>query len=614
MTPAADIRGRRVAISFVIAACIAVLTLLAVRANAAERFHTPRNNTEYYVQTYGRVDPAKLARVYGVFENVRAVADKSSGLWPELVVVDDKQQAAAFVLADGSIVLSQRALDIITEGVEPSLADARLAFILGHELAHLAANDFWDHEIGAAFAGRPPTAEVTAALEVTSDKQKKELKADDLGFVYAALGGYQVEQLVRSSSATQDFLTYWTEQIGAQADTTYPSAAARSELLRVRLEDRLQTLHAFHFGVRLVHSGRYREGLALLREFQQQFPSREVFNDLGYGHLQQALEKMPPELAYHYWLPGVSDLYTPLSRLTLRAAVATQVRAQWRIPPVAREDLLDAARYFELAIAKDPRYAPAHVNLAMTHLLLGLEPRAPRTSAAQLLRAESASAAAQALAPNDPQIRMLAAIVRFEREQIEGDPASAPRPSQALESDEPTLNYNLARLYSGTPEIATRYWTKALGQFDALPMRVRTLICSQNDARVFEAGEDVGQQCGRARTPRQTVAMPWSLPIPLSRDLLDHPLTDQERSQFGSRQIQLARNKVYSGGVVDLLAIDDITAMAVLKNVTGTNATLLQCCGQPLSRQRVVSGELWRYDTWIAWLRDGRVREVWVAD
>jgi hypothetical protein len=323
---------------------------------------------------------------------------------------------------------------------------------------------------------------------------------------------------------------------------------------------------------------------------------------------------MPPELAYHYWLPGIADLHTPLSRLTVRAAAPTPGRAQWRIPPAAREDLLDAARYFELAISKDSRYAPAQVNLAMTHLLLGLEPRAPRASAAQLLRAESAAAAAQALISNDPQVRVLAAIVRFEREQTEGDSANAPRPSQALESDDPTLNYNLARLYAGAPDLAGRYWSKALGQFDSLPVRVRLLVCAQNDAQVLESGESVDEQCNRTRATRQGGGMPWPSPVRLSRDLLDEPLSESERAQFGTRQIQLARSKVFAGGSLDLLAIDDITAMTVLKNVNGSSTTLLQCCGQPSARLRVVSGELWRYDTWIAWLRDGRVREVWITN
>lgn len=615
MTRRADARTARATLRA--AASIALAILFGPAVQAKEQFHSnARSGTDYYLQTHGRIDPTKLPRVYAIFDGVRTVADKSGGLWPDLIVVNDKQDATAFVLEDGSIVLSQRALDIINAGVDTPLAEARLAFVLGHELAHVADNDFWDHQVRERLAAREIASELPASVSTTAaDQRKKELKADDLGFLYAALAGFRVERLVRPTPATQDFLTYWTDQIGAQDAEGYPSAAARTDLLRMRLEDRLQSIQAFHFGVRLLQFGRYREGLALLREFQLQFPSREVFNNLGYGHLHQALEHMQPEFAYHYWLPGIADLHTPLSRLNLRAIAPARGRSQWRIPSSAREDLLDAARYFELAIAKDPRYAPAQTNLATTHLLLGLEPRAPRVSSEQLLRAESAAAAAQALAPNDPQVRALAAIVRFEREQTEGDSANAPRPSQSLESDDPTLNYNLARLYSGTPDLAKRFWSKALGQFDALPTRVRALVCAQNDARTLEpSADDVSQQCDRPRAARTAVAAPWPLPMALSRDLLESPLNEAERGLFDSRPIQLARSKVFTGETLDVLSIDDITAMAVLKAVTGTTATLTQCCGAPMSRVPLASGELWRYENWIAWLRDGRIREVWVID
>ena len=65
-------------------------------------------------------------------------------------MVADRRQAAAFVVAEGSIVLSQKALDIINHQADAALADARLAFVLGHELAHLAGTDFWDHQAGPA--------------------------------------------------------------------------------------------------------------------------------------------------------------------------------------------------------------------------------------------------------------------------------------------------------------------------------------------------------------------------------------------------------------------------------------------------------------------------------
>ena len=213
-------------------------------------------------------------------------------------------------------------------------------------------------------------------------QQRKELKADDLGFLYAALAGFRVERLLRVT-ARQQILTFWIDQVGAGTDDKLAAPSLRIELLQQRLAERLQSTQAFQFGVRLLHFGRYSEALDLLREFQLQFPSREVFNNLGYGHLHRAIDRLAPAFAYHYWLPGVSDLHTPLTRLAVRAAAPSQERSQWRIPPAARQDLLDAARYFDLAISKDSRYVPAHVNLAVTHCYSGWQAvRAKRKGAA----------------------------------------------------------------------------------------------------------------------------------------------------------------------------------------------------------------------------------------
>lgn len=586
------------------------LALSAYAVYGAEQFHsTPRSGAEYYVQAHGRVPPEQLPRVYAVFDDVRNVADKSSASWPELIIVDDRKQAAAFVLADGSVVLSRRALDIVNQGVDAAAADARLAFVFGHELAHLANNDFWDSEI-AQLAGNTASSSLRRALANDADRHNKELKADDLGFLYAALAGYRVDRLVRGSADAPPFLGFWMEQIGATADASYPSANTRTDLLRLRLDDRLRAIEAFSFGVRLLHFGRYTEGLALLREYQRQFPSREVFNNLGYGHLRRAVSRMPPELAYHYWLPSTADLRTPLARLATRA-MAPRTRDDWRIPAAAREDLLDAIRYFELAVAKDARYAPAQINLASAQLLLGLEPRGVRSNLENLLRAESALAGALALGTNDPQLRVLSSIVRFERERI--DVGSATRPSLVFDSDDPALNYNLARLHSSAPENARRFWTKALGQFDALPSRVQVLLCTSQQAELTQLVAELPQKCSEVASAR-TTALPWSPPVQLSRDLLESPFTESEHAKFGIRQTELARSKVFGGDGIEILAIDDITTLVVLKNPTERADFLLQCCGQPRERIVVTSGELWHYNTWIAWVREANVQEVWIAN
>jgi tetratricopeptide (TPR) repeat protein len=594
--------------------CLILAVLCASPSIAAERFHSnPRAGADYYLQTHGQIDPTLLPRVHAVFDRVLRVADKSSTATPKLLVVNDKQTAVAFVLADGSIVISQRALDLVHEDAEQALIDARLAFIVGHELAHLADHDFWEHEVNQT-AGISALREIGPAIELTAAQHKKELKADDLGFLYAALAGFRVDRLLQAAPANESFLSFWVNQIDAQDDQNYPSAQTRTELLRLRLRERAEALHSFQFGTRLLAFGRYREAVELLREFQGQFPSREVFNNLGYGHLRLAIGRLAPEFAWHYWLPTLADLHTPLTRLTAVRA-SSQARGTWRIPVAAREDLLEAARYFELAASKDPRYAPAHVNLAIVLLLLSMDTSSvavPLEAANPLLRAELALASAQALEPKDLNIRVLAQIVAFERRRAGNVEAPAPG---SLETDDPAITYNLARIHADTP-LAQSYWQRTIANFESLPHRIRELICEQRSALTQYAGdENLARHCKRPGAARQQrVAFPWTLPVQLSRDLLESPLTETERIRYGWRQTQLGHGRVFSGESSSMLALDDITTMIVLKDVSGAADLLLRCCSQPQDRLPLADGELWRYDRWVAWIQDSQVREIWAAN
>jgi tetratricopeptide (TPR) repeat protein len=571
-------------------------------AAPAEQFHSnPRAGVEYYLRTYGRVSPARIPETYAVFARVLQVADKAATVTPELIVVDDREQAAAFVLADGSIVLSQRALELIGTNVDRTEADARLAFVLGHELAHLADNDFWDHQVSESLLKSSTAREIHRVLGVGPGQQQKELKADDQGFLYAALAGYRVERLIRVDGS-RDFLSFWIDQIGSQDDDSYPSPANRTELLRVRLAERSAALENFRFGVRLIHFGRYREGIALLREFQRQFPGREVFNDLGYAYLHLALEQLPPEQAYHYWLPTWSDLDTPLATLNVRGSAVT--RATLPIPAPVRENLLQAANQFELAIARDARYVPAHLNLASTHLLLGMAPAA-RTS---LIRAELAIAAAEALAPGDAGVRVLAAIVSFERRRDGGVGEAI-----TLDTREPTLAYDLARVNATTPAIARRYWLQVLAQFDTLPMRLATVLCREPEAAGASLADEIVERCSKL-TAARSVAVPWPLPMTLGRDLLDKPLTTSELARAPWRIAPVAGGKVFANDDASVLALDDITALAVLLHVKASPDSLIQCCGQPHIRTAASGATLWHYGKWIAVVRDDAVDEIWVAN
>ncbi|KPA10820.1 hypothetical protein MHK_008977 [Candidatus Magnetomorum sp. HK-1] len=49
----------------------------------------------------------------------------------------------ALSFPDGTVVISTGVIDLCYLDVTPKVGDGRLAFILGHELAHLSNNDFW---------------------------------------------------------------------------------------------------------------------------------------------------------------------------------------------------------------------------------------------------------------------------------------------------------------------------------------------------------------------------------------------------------------------------------------------------------------------------------------
>lgn len=150
-----------------------------------------------------------MARAYAIFERVRAAADRNTKFpVPVLRIVDSPRDPWAIALPDGHIVLSKGAVEIAYRQATPEEGDARLAFVLGHELAHLAKNDFWHQQVYRALMGDPGAGSLQKLLEQNADvagadekrrldeAQLKEWAADDWGFVYAATAGYRVETLL----------------------------------------------------------------------------------------------------------------------------------------------------------------------------------------------------------------------------------------------------------------------------------------------------------------------------------------------------------------------------------------------------------------------------------
>lgn len=341
-----------------------------------------RDSGAWWLDTYHIVEPRADARAglaQAVFERLAAAVDKRGNRLPRLVIVGAPDDPFAVALPDGSVVLTRGALDFCygplpVNNAARQRGDLRLAFVLGHELAHLASDDFW-HRSAFAEAERIRNGSGSRRRErileppSPQDLQLAELKADSSGVITMTMAGYSPGELFRGDA---DFFDHWVKQAGLGAaydDPTHPRPARRAEFVRGQLAALVDDVDLFDFGVRLAQLGRYTDAILLLDRFRDRFAGREVLNDLGYANYQLAVKKLAAcdgSPTVRFRLPVAIDDDTLASRASLRGAPSSCLESE----PV-RKHLAEARRFLELAKEKDPNYLPARRNLLAVELVSG---------------------------------------------------------------------------------------------------------------------------------------------------------------------------------------------------------------------------------------------------
>ena len=581
-----------------------VFTLLCSQQGHAG--NQPTDHVDFFISSYGLADRAAdlhVDRAYRIFERVRAAADIGGRRRPRLTVLNSNTDPWAQALRDGHVVLSKGAIALCYRDTDDATGDARLAFVLGHELAHLAKDDFWHTDVYRALAGIPGGETARRLLADTSDADPgrleavrvKEAEADDLGFIYAAVAGYPVDALTGDAGDT-DFFSYWLTQTHTGVDPAHPAPADRVAILRARLRGMSGAVEFYRFGVRLLHFGHLQAARYFLEAFQDRFPSREVFSNLGYACLQQALAAMPADRAYAYWLPTRFDVSTLADRLVQSTRGA-------EIPPQALDALHEAVDYLGQATERDASYAPAWVNLAVAQFLLGDRNLALHAIGQALL-----------LQPQDPELVVLHAVIGATAGQSAAlEPATLAQ-LEALEKVpvSAAVHYNLARLYQlqGDAEATARQRSWLLEHARELPGPYFSQVC----------GGQAGTAGCEAQRP-DPVALPWPLPVQPGIDLYeDKPLRESleggewQQQAFDFQRDGLHGHIYWQPGSVAVLALDSYTRIvAVYGTELGMTEVLRAKAGGPVSESALASGALWSYPgDWAVFTRDGRVQEVWV--
>jgi len=460
--------------TLVLLCCIGLL-LNSLSAQSAD----PRNSGRFYIESYGLLDPSDLRvkEANGVFDRLLKVADRPIDQRPLLRIIDSDGKPWAIALPDGSIILSRGALEICYRNVDKATGDARLALILGHELAHLTQNDFWHRDMHLILSERPKgTAEELrhtiaefAGVTGRSDPSRwqeqvrqRELIADDRGYLFASLAGFKTSQLLYRGADNQDFFSYWVKQTRVGVDKLHVPPKERVALLNARFVAINKKVELFDYGVRLLALGRYDDAITLLLAFRKSYPAAAVTSNLGFAYLRKAVNAMRVEEASQFWLPGIVDTVNPLvNTRSLGNPTSAKVK----------KNLRSAVNYLVRATRFNSTHIASRVNLATAYWYLG-----------EYHKARAAIEDAKKLDATDPDILGLRALILLNQEKdIDMWPVSAQIMNKlaAAKSSNPGARYNLAQLLEirGRKNQALAHWNELAADLDQLPEIYRQRVC-----------------------------------------------------------------------------------------------------------------------------------------
>lgn len=578
-----------------------VLLVCSAAAQAGVEAHT-----SFYLDAYGPANPSENKRVEQaqiIFNRLKKTAGQSVSS-ARLIVINSSSNPWAVALADGNVVLSEGALNIIYEGFETRVGDARLAFVLGHELAHLANRDLWHHRVFANISGDSGTQalkEVRRSIKASAhnleEVRQRELKADEVGFVYASLAGFETDTLLGDENE-HSFLHDWVVKTQTWVDNEHHDPDVRTSFLSNRLTQMRYRVALFNYGVRLAHFGRFEDSIYFLDAFRRDFPSRQVLSNLGYVHIQLARKAMSPAIAYRFWYPTLLETHSGVPEL------ARQFPKE--LPAKAIDHLSQAVALLDEATRVDQDDIVSRLNLIAAYLYLGkpFNARAVIEDALQKWPDSVQLTAMRALVllDQEPQVDMWSHVTS-QLQSIIND----------IESPPDNLVYNLAMLYAerGRHGRASALWSKLLARLHELPENFQTMVCS-------EAGQPpVCNDLKQKKASNRWLNKRFSLPVTLGTDMDSKEARNAMKSwtekewTVGPFSVRIFENANHGS----ILALDHHAELIVMRSDTMPSPTGLKLeYGDPDIMLPLGSGIVWSYGTnWSAFLEQTRVAELWIA-
>jgi tetratricopeptide (TPR) repeat protein len=324
--------------------CLSCFILLAVPCRPAPAASLGQAQRALQIQGahYGTLpdaDPA-VVRTRAIFRKLTRVAGAPGGTLTLHVLATPKLIAQAY---DQGVIIVSRGLVQRFDG-----DDDALAFILGHEIAHQVRGH---HALLLGFGVQaPPAASLSGTVRTDQAKafQVVELDADRFGALYTSLAGYRVQPTIAAIQTV-------AEALGS--DPFHPDPARRAREIRRQIAEVLDHHEVYLLGLACLAMGRLEVAARIFEDFQNIYPGREVFLNLGMAYHKMALRYAPDDGFQR------SILIDPRSRI-----IATLKGPEQPAHPLFRQYLERATEAYRQAVGMDPEDPVSHNNLGVAYL------------------------------------------------------------------------------------------------------------------------------------------------------------------------------------------------------------------------------------------------------
>ena len=332
---------------------------------------TSKKHISWWIKKYGSIpsDNPYTQRIHDIFSNVLDAADKRGRYYPKLILLNDAEGHLSICIEDGTVIITQQAIDFCYNERKKEIGDAFIAFIIGHELAHLANADFWYHETAETLSSdnkqyTPNEHWLFPTIEPKESRMRREMQADTFGIIYMAMAGFDPKYIIDYDN--NDFFEALKKQTQVSITSVYashPPPGARYTILKSNIQEIIKNINLYYIGIRLYQLEKYRDALIFLEIFNNKYPGKEVYQTLGLIHYQLAMRQLyecNSEKAFRFKLSTILDPYTKADKFKPPKRRYRRIRFE---NDSCDENLFEnATRFFKESLDKDYFYTPVRVN------------------------------------------------------------------------------------------------------------------------------------------------------------------------------------------------------------------------------------------------------------